>query len=80
MFKSKMTQAQMKKIMDIGMESKDNMNALVAYGGDLYRQGIIKSAIVCNISYAAGKLIAKACVILKKKHDEKTKQKNEEES
>lgn len=80
MFKSKMTQAQMSKIVEIGMESEDNLNALVAYGGDLYRQGIIKSAIVCNISYAAGKLIAKVCVTLKKKHDEKTKQKNEEES
>lgn len=80
MFKSKMTQAQMSKIVEIGMESEDNLNALVAYGGDLYRQGIIKSAIVCNVAYTAGKLMVKACATLKKKHDKKTKQKNEEES
>lgn len=82
MFKSKITQAQMDKIVDIGMESKDNMNALVAYGGDLYRQGIIKGAIVCtylySLAYIAGDCIFKICAESEKR--KKIKQKKEEES
>lgn len=81
MFKSKIAQAQMDKIVDIGMESKDNMNALVAYGGDLYRQGIIKGTIVCtylySLAYIAGDCIFKICAEKKRK---KIKQKKDEES
>lgn len=80
MFKSKITQAQMDKIVEIGMESKDNCDAIVAYSGDLYRQAIIKGAIVCTVAYIASDCILKVCATLKKKHDEKIKQKKDEES
>lgn len=78
MFKSKITQAQMDKIVEIGMESKDNCDAIVAYSGDLYRQAIIKGAIVCTVTYIASDCILKVCATLKKR--KKIKQKNGEES
>ena len=64
-FKSVMTQEQMDEIISIGMDG--HTDALVAYGGDLYRQGVIKGAIVAMAGWIVGEIITMSIDVLKER-------------
>lgn len=73
MFKKCITEEQ---IIEIENMSKKHFDALVAYGGDMYRQGIFKGATIATAGIATGATISIVWRIIKNKR--KKTQKNEE--
>ena len=60
------TEAQKFEIEELG---KDHWDALVAYGGDMYRKGIFTGA-VCALAGYLGCRAIETCVKVVKKHNE----------
>lgn len=73
MFKKIITEEQ---IIEIENMSKEHFDALVAYGGDMYRQGIFKGAIVATAGIATGVVVSICWKVIKNKR--KKTQENEE--
>ena len=73
MFKKCITEEQ---IIEIENMSKKHFDAVVAYGGDMYRQGIFKGAIIATAGIATGATSSIVWRIIKNKR--KKTQKNEE--
>lgn len=73
MFKKIITEEQ---IIEIENMSKEHFDALVAYGADMYRQGIFKGAVIAAVGTAVGAAISAGVmeVINKRK---KTQEKEE---
>lgn len=77
MKKSIITQEQIYRIVSIGMADKKNLDALVAYGGEMFRSGIIKGAVVVLIGTVAGTVILDSALCIYKAIDTKRKSKKQ---
>ena len=64
------------EVVSIGMDG--HADALVAYGADLYRQGIIKGAVIGVVGFVAGEIIATSICTLVDKLKKKKLEKEEE--
>ena len=73
--KTIMTMAQQKELVAIGTE---HLETLVAYGGDMYRMGIIKGA-KCALTGAVVGIVARAVVSIVVEIKKETKNRKEKE-
>lgn len=59
------------QIIEIENLTKEHHDALVAYGADLYKQGLIKGAIVCVAGVTLATLVSIGSKYVKRRIDHK---------